>query len=238
MAVVAVAAVLTAACGSRSRAIDSCVPSDTVVLASIDLEQARESPVYSKLPVPPLPEAARMMLAFNGKELLMIAQGKFSKPPAGWTPVESGLAVSGSEALVRAAIAPHAKARLVSQAERVSAGKPVWLIVQGGVPLPLSGNAENLNPLLAKSEYAYLTLTLKPQVEVVAAFTGRTDADAANIEKTLRGFLELARMGEKRGSEAKTILEAVAIERAARDVRASVSVSPEGFGKLIDSLTK
>ena len=238
------AAALTLSCRTTPPdPLDSCVPADTIVLAGADLNQLRHSPVYSKLPVTPAEGASKMLLAFNGKELLIIAQGPFRAAPAGWTLVEPGLAVTGSDAQIHAAVATHADRRatkpaVLSQAARIPANKPVWIVTQGGIALPLSGNGENLNPLLAKSQYAWLTLTLTPQVEIDATFAGATDDAAAGIEKTLRGFLELAKMGEKRDAEARSILDSVRIERDKANVRASVSVSPEQFGKLVDSITR
>ena len=61
---------------------------------------------------------------------------------------------------------------------------------------------------------------------------------AAQMESTLRAFVEFARMAEKRGSEADAMLSAIQIRRENSAVRASVAVTPEGFGELLQSLTR
>ncbi len=243
MAVLA-GALLVASCGKNSRTgAESCVPADTTVLAGIDLEQVRQSPIYSRLPAPAPSGASRMMLAFDGKDLAMIAQGSFPGAPAGWTLVAPNLAVSGTEAAVRASIAQHdhpqrSTPAVLAEAERVTRGKPVWVVARGGAALPLPGNGGNLNPLLVKSEYAYLTIVLSPQADAELVFVGRTGDAAADIEKTLRGLLQLARMGERRQPEARAILDAVKIENRDRDVRAWVRLTPEGLEKLVESLAR
>jgi len=247
------AAALAASCrapappGALDSRMASCVPADTLVLAAIDLDQVRGSAIYPALPIAPavvdsFHDASRVAAAFNGQALLMIAGGRFRAAPAGWTLVESGLAVSGAESAVQAALLQHGgrqgKARVLMDADRVAAGKPAWVVALGGVSLPLSGNAENLNRLLEKSEYGSLTLTLAPVVRVEAIFAAQNDAAAAELEKTLRAFIELARMAEKRGSEADSILGAIELKRENTVVRASVGVDPDGFGKLVQSLTR
>src|SRR5581483_8214251 len=92
-----------------SRALDpgmaSCIPADTAILAGIDLVQLRSSTAYPSLPAVPalaeaFPEAARLLVGYNGKDLLLVAGGAFRSAPTGWTQVEPGLALSGSDTAV------------------------------------------------------------------------------------------------------------------------------------------
>ena len=176
-AVAALAAMAISCRSTESRDdVALCVPSDTVVLAGLNLSEIRSSPLYGKLAgftqaVESFREATHLLLAFNGKDLLMIAQGPFRAAPAGWTLVEPSLAVSGSDAAVRVAVEQHkhgagALSRPLSDARSIAGGKPIWIAAPGGVALPLTGNARNLNRLLRDSEFAAITLALSTPIRI------------------------------------------------------------------------
>src|ERR1700733_4692618 len=58
----------------------SCIPSDTLVLAGVNLDRLRAAPLYSKLPAAAMAmagaftDASSALLAYNGKDLLVIAR--------------------------------------------------------------------------------------------------------------------------------------------------------------------
>jgi hypothetical protein len=251
-AFVAVLAALAVSCRSTAPpagidpAMASCVPPDALLLAGFDVPAIRSSPLRGKLPLveaflEPFHGAAHLLLAFDGKDLLTIARGPASAAPASGTPVERGLAVSGRDAAVRAAIARHrrgpvATAGLVAFAGSVAAGKPIWIVARGGVTLPLTGNAANLNRLLRDSEFAAVTAALGPQVRVEATAIGRTPEAARDVEETLRAILAMMSMAEKRGSDAAALLGAIEIRRQDRTVNASVSATADALGKLLEPL--
>lgn len=92
-------------------ALAACVPSDTLALAGVNLEQLRASALYRRLPpgaapfLEPLRNASYLLLAWNGKDVLAIARGTFREPPAGAVLLAKNLAVSGSPEAVRVAAA-------------------------------------------------------------------------------------------------------------------------------------
>jgi hypothetical protein len=222
----------------------SCVPPDTVLLAGLDVAEIRSSPLSGRLALvepflEPFHGAAHLLLAFDGKDLLTIVRGPASAVPASGVLVERGLAVSGSDAAVRAAIARHkggtgAPAGLVAFARSVAPGKPIWIVARGGVALPLTGNAANLNRLLRDSEFAAVTAELGPRIRVEASAIGRSPEAARDVEETLRAMLAMMTMAEKRGSGAAAILGAIEIRRQDRTVNASVSATAEALGKLLE----
>jgi len=224
----------------------SCVPPGAVLLAGLNLSEIRASPLSGKLPlIDPFIDlyrhATQLLLAFDGRDLLTIARGPFRGAPASGTLVERGLAVSGPDAAVRAAIARRqrgsgAASGLVANARSVAAGKPIWIVARGGVALPLTGNAANLNRLLRDSEFAAVTAALGPRIRIEAIAAGRTPEAARDVEETLRAVLALMAMAEKRGSDTAALLAAVEIRRQDRTVEASVSVTPDALGKLLEPL--
>jgi len=230
--------------GAIDRGAASCVPPDTVVVAGLDLDRLRASPLYAQLPMAPAltewsGQASYLLAAFNGQELLTIARGSFRAAPTGWTLIQTGLAVSGSDTQVHRAIAAHkhegAQPPVLREAEQIVAGKPLWIVARGGIELPLPGNAQNLNPLLARSEYAYLTMTVSPRVDVDLTFVGASSDAAASLEKTLRGFLGLVAATEKRGSATAEILSHARIWRDNLASHASLSAAPDAVNQLLQS---
>ena len=244
VAALAVSCRSTAPPAGIDSAMASCVPPDTVLLAGLDVAEIRSSPLSGRLALvepflEPFHGAAHLLLAFDGKDLLTIVRGPASAVPASGVLVERGLAVSGSDAAVRAAIARHkggtgAPAGLVAFARSVAPGKPIWIVARGGVALPLTGNAANLNRLLRDSEFAAVTAELGPRIRVEASAIGRSPEAARDVEETLRAMLAMMTMAEKRGSGAAAILGAIEIRRQDRTVNASVSATAEALGKLLE----
>src|ERR1019366_2595663 len=95
------------------RDMAASIPADTLILAGVNLDGLRASPLYPKLPpaaralAEPLGDARYLLLASNGKDIVAIAHGRFREAPPGAALAAPGLAVSGSPDSVRAAIAQH-----------------------------------------------------------------------------------------------------------------------------------
>lgn len=244
LAALAIACRLTGPAAVIDPGMGSCVSPDTVVLAGLDVAEVRSSALFQKLPaaasfLEPFHEADHLLLAFDGKDLLTIAHGAFRTAPVGGTLVEPGLALFGSDAATRAAVERHKRgsagpARLLSEAASVIAGKSIWIVAEGGVALPLTGNAANLNRLLRDSEFGALTASLGPRIQIEGTAVGRNAEAARNVEETLRAVLAMMAMAEKRGSESAALLNAVEIRREDRTVHAVVWATPYGLAKLLE----
>lgn len=168
-----------------ARDMASSIPADTLLLAGLDLDALRASPLYPKLPpavralAEPLRDAEYLLLASNGKDLLSIARGRFREAPPGATLVAPGLVAAGPSDSVRAAIAQHQTGRggapdLLIRAASLADGKQIWMVARGGVPLPAAGNAANLNRLLRDTEYTAIAARIDSGIEIEATSVGRT----------------------------------------------------------------
>jgi hypothetical protein len=247
----ALTALFTVLAGCRAathHAVDpelaSCVPENTRVLAGIQIGQVQASPLLEKWFTGslsawmPTRDASAMLVAYTGSGLLWATRGPFREPPAGATLLAPQLAVTGSDAAIRAAAAQHASGRtgapgLVAQAELV-ATQPVWAVAVGNIQYPLSGNAANLNRLLALTDYTTLTLDARSQIGLhVTGICGSAER-ARQFEETLRALLSLARAAAH-DRDLELVLSAVQIRRDSLTVHVDAAGAPELVERLVRS---
>jgi hypothetical protein len=219
-----------------------CVPSDTVILAGLRLERIRETPLYPALPatwralLEPLRDATDLLVAYNGSDLLVIAKGRFQSAPPGAVLVGPTLALAGSQASIRAGTVQRATGRtgapaLLAQAE-AAAGKPVWLVVQGRRPLPLTGNLANLNRVLKLVDYATLTADFDSRVDVRANGFCRTADDGRQLEEAVRALVTLAAAG-MRDADLAALFQSAQVTRDGSAVELAISASAPALEKLL-----
>jgi hypothetical protein len=225
----------------------SCIPADTLALAGVNLDRLRAAPLYSKWPAAAAAMAAAFagassaLLAYNGKDLLAIARGRFAEAPAGATLAAPNLALFGAPQLVAAAMAQRRSRTagapaLLARAESIAAGRQVWIVIQGGVPLPLSGNAANLNRLLHNAESATMTANFDSGLALEVTAIGRTTDAARDIEETVRADITLAAAAEARQPDMAKLLRSIGIDREDRSVRITLSADQDAAAKMIASL--
>jgi len=228
-------------------AMASCAPPSTTLLAGLDLDRLRSSALYSKLPpaamllLEPYREARYLMLASDGRNLLAIARGPFHQAPADATLLAADLAIAGDPGSLKAAAAQHRTGKpgvpgLIAGAAAIAPGTQIWIVAQGGITLPLGGNAANLNRLLRNSEFAAISGRLDSQIELAATALGRTPDAARQVEETMRAAITLAAAAEARQPELAALLKSIQITRDGRTVRAAVSASPDAAQKLFHEL--
>jgi len=228
------------------RELASCIPPGTRVLAGIHLDRVRASPVFQKIPagwlalLEPARTASSLLLAYDGKDLLWAARGNFPPTPPGASLLNSHLAIAGPSSLVQAATAQHAAGRsavpaLSGQAELVAA-QPIWAIARRDTSLPFSGNAANLNRLLAMADYTSLGVELNSALVLHAAGHCQSDDQARRLEETVRGMLSLARAAA-RGSDVASLLGAIQIRRDGLTVHADAPIPPDAIDKLFNAAT-
>jgi hypothetical protein len=224
----------------------SCVPAGTIVLAGVDLERLRAAPIYAKLPpaavalAGSLSAASSVLLAYDGKDLLAIARGDFASAPPGAVLAAPNLALFGPPELAAAAMAQHrshasGSPALVVRAESIAAGKQIWIVMQGGSPLPLSGNAENLNHLIRNTDSIAITATIDSGLALAITAIGRSASAARGIEETVRAEITLAAAAVRQPDLAK-LLRSIQIDRDDRAVRITVSADADAAAKLIAAL--
>ncbi|MBZ5621398.1 MAG: hypothetical protein LAQ69_22135 [Acidobacteriia bacterium] len=230
-------------------ALASCVPIGTVVLAGIDLDRLRSTSLYRSLPpatlanIETLRDASYLLLASNGKDLLFIARGAFREAPPGATLIAPNLAISGSADSVRAATTQHKTGitgapQLLDRAAGIAGGRQIWLVAQGGITLPLTGNAANLNRILHFTEYITLAAQIDSGLQLDAAGVCRTTDAGRQLEESLRAILTFAVAGSGGPSGLTAIWNAVEIRRDDLTVHATLSTNSESAEKLLRELTR
>src|SRR5690348_3445607 len=250
-ALISLFAVLAGCRAAPQGAIDSelasCVPSNARVLAGVHIDQVRANPTLQKLfadslsLLAPARNASVVLVTYTGSDLLWAARGQYSEAPPGATLLGPQLALAGSDAIVSAAAVQHASGRtgapaLVAQAESI-ARQPVWAVAAGSTPLPLSGNAANLNRLLALTDYTTVTLDADSRIGLHATGICGSPDRARQFEQTLRGLLSLARAAA-RDRDIESVLAAVQIRRDDLQVRVDTSAAPETVERLLRSAVR
>jgi hypothetical protein len=194
----------------------SSIPADTLILAGLNLDELRASPLYPKLPpaaralAEPLRDAGYLLLASNGKDLLSIAHGRFREAPPGAT-----------------------FAALLARAASLADGRQIWMVARGGVPLPIAGNAANLNRLLRNTEYAAIAARLGSGIEIEVTAVGRTAEAGREFEENLRAILSLTAAANARQPDLVALIHSIQIRREDRTVRAVLSGGPDAVARLL-----
>jgi hypothetical protein len=230
-------------------AIASSIPTGVLVLGAIDLVHLRATPLYPKLPpaaralAENYRDAQRLLAAWNGTDILIVAQGLFREAPAGTTLATPDLALAGSPAMVGAAMAQHRTGKtgapgLFEFAAQSASASQAWAAVRGGVALPLSGNAANLNRLLRNLDYAALAADFSSSVHLSVSALGRNEPAAREFEENLRALLSLASAAEHGHAEIAALLDSVEIRRDGARAHATLEAPPETIEKLFDSFTR
>jgi len=230
-------------------ALASCVPAGTVVLAGINLDQIRSTSLYQSLPPDTLAaagslrDASYLLVAPNARDLLFLARGKFREAPPGAILVSSELAIAGPADSIRAAVAQQqtgvtGSQRLLDLAAGVAKGRQIWMVALGGITLPLTGNAANLNRVLHLTDSVALTAQIDSRIQVEATGVGRNADAGRQLEESLRAILTLAAAAGGRQSGIAAALNAIDLRRDGQTVHATLSTSPENAQKLIRELTR
>jgi hypothetical protein len=220
------------------------VPAGNIALAGIDLDRLRAAPLYPKLPPAALSlaesyrSAQRLLAAWNGTDVLIVIRGT---APGAMTVVPN-LAVSGSDTSIRAALAQYRSGKsgvpaLVDAAKSVASSQ-IWAVAQGGIALPVEGNARNLNRLFRNLDYAAMSMDLDSSVDVRATGVGRTEQGTREFEQSLRAILSLASAAEARNPQIANLLSAVQIQRSGMKATASLRAGPEAVGELLEIFAK
>jgi hypothetical protein len=227
----------------------ACITGDTVALAGVDLDRLRASPFVNGLGgsardfLAQYAKASRLLAGWNAHDLILVARGTFSTPPAGARVVEPGLAVTGAPSRVLFALAQHQSGRsgaldLIEYGSQIGAQSAIWLAVRGGKPLPLSGNVANLNHLLENADFAGAALELGGTATLRFGARARTAESAAQLEERLRGFLSLAGEAEIHRPELAQLLSSARIEHSGSAVSATLIASPDALAKLLTDFAR
>jgi hypothetical protein len=233
--VAALAAVVLASCGMEKPApVVNAAPADSTAIAVLDLAMLRSAPAYDRLPAAvralaePLAGVKQLALAWDGKDLLMLAGG-FAQPPAGYTAIGKGIAASGAAGRIEAA----------RRALALAAPPPLLLpqgaaelhaAIRGDGKLPLSGNLSNAANLLSMASGSRLTAHVGTDVEVEVEAQCASSSQALQLEESLRAMLTLAAAGTKDAQLAE-MLRDIKVTRENILIRVRVIANPATIGK-------
>lgn len=199
------------------RDLAACIPADTVSIAGANLNDVRAAPKFRDLVPPAFANVSYVIVAWNGKELLLIERGQSE----GAKSIGPNLSLAGAPAMMDAAEAQHRSGRsgapdLLAQAHLA----PVWGVLRGGAPLPLTGNAANLNRLLRLTDFVSLSASVKDRIEADLEMRCPTEAAARQLEESFRGIVSLA------AAAAAKRLEMAEVRREGATVNVRLSVLP------------
>jgi hypothetical protein len=250
---VAALAALASACRHSPPAIDpsvaSSIPAGTRALAGLNLDALRQSSLYAQSPQSAraaldfVPGASRLTLAWNGKDLLTLAEGDFAAAPSGFTLISSHLAAGGSadgirEAQTRRRTGDTGAPVLLAQAAGLAPDHAIWAAAAGDADLPLTGNFANLNRLLHYSRYTTAAARVTDRLEIEADATCADPGQARELEETLRAFASLLSAAGGRHSDLSAIWSNLHVGAHNSTVRATLSLSPEESTKALALLPR
>jgi len=233
--------------GTAEPPMDAAVPADTMVLAGFDCARLRAAPVYARLPpivtawADAMKPADHLLLAWNGKDLLMLGHGPFGKQaPASATRIADDLAAAGSPDAVKQAMAAYQQAKrgagnaspLVERAPSLAHGHEIWLAAQGSAILPVNGNLQNLQRLLNTTQTVTLAVHVTDAIDAqLTAYCPTADA-ADHLAGELRAMLTLAAAAEARNAPLAALLRSVPVDRDGFTVKLSLHAGGEAVERL------
>jgi hypothetical protein len=217
----------------------ACLTANTVWMAGLDLDRLSSTPLGPKLAMVPA-HPSYLITASDGRDLVLLSHGNFEAAPAGSILINPHLAISGPAEPVRAAVAQHKTGAtgapdLLAHAGAIAKGAPIWAVARGGLTLPLTGNAANLNRLLRLVDYATVSAKLGARLDVDLTGVCRNADDGLRLEETLRAILSMAGAANR---NLEPVLRAAEIRRDGVTVHATLSTDPDTAARLIDSVTK
>jgi hypothetical protein len=220
------------------------VPAGANILAGVNLQRLRASPLYPQLPpaaavfLAPLGNAESLLVASHGSEYLALSRGAFRQAPAGAVLLHPGIAGAGSPAWLRnAAARSGGSSPLLERAKAVADASEIWMVADGAATLPVTGNAANLNRLLHSTQYATLSVRLTSNISIdVEGMCGTADS-ARQLEGTLRAFLSLGAAAEGHQQAVAGLLKRIRISRDDRAVHMTLTVDAGELAQFLKLFT-
>ena len=209
-------------------ALAASVPPEATILAGVNLERVRSSPLRPQFPpaalafLDSLAAARSALVASDGNRYLVLTRGEV----AGFTVLGHGVEGSGSPdwlsfAWTRGSATSNA---LLARAEPVAASADIWIAAAGNANLPVSGNGENLNNLLHSTEYATLSVRLTDNVALEAMGLCSAPEPARHLEETVRAFVSIGAGATARQPELSGLLRRIRVTRDGRAVHVTLVV--------------
>lgn len=219
------------------RELAARAPATATILAGVNLETVRSSPLRKQLPpaaaafLESLNGARRVLFASDNSNYLVLTRGAL---PAGATSLGPDAAAMGSPEWVRAAAHSTTISNgLLVRAEPLASGADIWVAVVGGVKLPLTGNGENLSGLIQTTEYSVLTVRLSDSVELALTGVCRDAESGRRLEETVRAMITLGAAGTAKQPAISGLLRQIRLTRDDRTVHVTLTVPIEQMGTVL-----
>jgi hypothetical protein len=221
----------------------ACIPADAALIAGLDVNALRASPLYSKMPgavnalTAQFDGVSTALAAYNGRDLLFATHGKFKTTAPGATILAPDLALMGSSEQVAAAAAQYKSGHtgapaLLRQAEALATGALFWIAARGDVRLPLTGNAASLTHILRKAEFVTLMVRAGAGLTLALRAVAPDEKAASAIEETLRADLTLAAAAEAKRADVAAALRSAQVTRTGREMLVTLTISDDVAGRL------
>jgi len=143
------------------------MPPGATVIAGIDLDRLRATPLFAKIPEP-FRDGSYALVGYDGKALVTASR-------TGSRVSVSGGAVKGN---------PPDLLRHASDA-------PIWIVARGSSTLPLTGNLSNLNRLLHQTQYTMVTARVGERVDLEMTGVCVSPEVAQHLEENVRAIATL-----------------------------------------------
>ena len=150
------------------------------MLAGLDVDRLRGTPLYTKLPES-FREASYVLAALDPPNLVTASRVK-------------GRVVATNE-----------KTGPPPDLIRHASNDPLWIVARGDATLPLTGNLANLNRLLQQTLYTRLTARIADRAEFVAEGICANDQAAQHLEQNIRAIATLAKLPLEVRRDASTV---------------------------------
>jgi hypothetical protein len=145
------------------------MPANSVMVAGLDVEKLRNTPLYAKLPES-FREASYVLAAYSPPNLVTASR-------VGGRVVATGPIVNAPPSILG-----HA------------ADTPIWVVARGDAQLPLTGNLANVTRLLQQTDYTRVTARVGERVEFAAEGVCPSQQAAEHLEQNVRGIASLAKL--------------------------------------------
>ena len=211
------------------------VPLGATAIGFVDLDQLRASPAVTVLPanvagaLEAFRGAHRVLIAARGTELLAVARGEV----AGAARAASGVSLHGSPEMIAASTVEHLPSPLLASAETVARGHAIWIVIQGGIALPLEGNLANVNTLLRDTETAVISLDLREPLSLQLTARCKSAEAALHFEQTVRAIVSLTAATTRNQPGMAALWKSIQLTREDRSVRATAAVTLDVLGQLL-----
>jgi hypothetical protein len=143
------------------------MPADATVIAAIDLDRLRATPLFAKIPEP-FREGSYALVGYDGKDL-----------------------VTASRTGARVTVSGHAVKGNPPDLLQHATDAPIWIVARGNSRLPLAGNLANLNQLLQQTDYATVSARVADRVNLEIAGVCASAPTAQHLEENLRALASL-----------------------------------------------